>query len=117
MGKPPFFPRRAACAALVLLATSARAEVTVLRAGRLFDPEAGSVAVDQVIVVEDGKVKAVGGGLPAPAGATLVDLRDATVLPGLFDCHTHLCSSIVFRGHGYEAVLSELLAYTTQTTD
>ena len=110
-------PSRVACATLVLLASSAHAEVTVLRTGRLFDPEKGSVAVDQVIVVEDGKIKAVGAGLPAPAGATLVDLKDATVLPGLFDCHTHLCSSVAFHGHGFEAVMSELLAYTTQTTD
>ena len=117
MSERPSFPCRAACAVLVLLASTAQAEVLVLRAGRLFDPEKGSVAVDQVIVVEDGKIKAVGAGLPAPAGATLVDLTDATVLPGLFDCHTHLCSSVAFHGHGFEAVMSELLAYTTQTTD
>jgi imidazolonepropionase-like amidohydrolase len=117
MSMRPAFPSRAACAALVLLATTAEAEVTVLRAGRLFDPETGTVAVDQVIVVEDGKIKAVGAGLPAPAGAAVVDLKDATVLPGLFDCHTHLCSSVAFHGHGFEAVLSELLAYTSQTTD
>ena len=39
------------------------------------------------------------------------------MLPGLFDCHTHLCASISFRGRGLDAFLSDLLAYTSQTTE
>ncbi len=86
---------RRTAAALVLLAlcAAARAQVTVIKAGRLVDPEAGTVAVDQAIVVEGRKIKAVGPNVPAPAGAALIDLSAYTVLPGLFDAHTHLCES------------------------
>jgi imidazolonepropionase-like amidohydrolase len=83
--------------ALLLLAAScapAPGQTTVIRAGRLIDPEAGTAAQNQVIVVEGGKVKAVGAGVEIPRGAALIDLSRSTVLPGLFDAHTHLCLTI-----------------------
>ena len=67
---------------------------TVIRAGRLVDPEAGTAAPNQLIVVEGGKVKAVGTGVEIPKGANVIDLSRSTVMPGLFDAHTHLCLTI-----------------------
>ena len=77
----------------VLLAPVARldAQVTAIRAGRLIDPEAGTASPNQIIIVEAGRVTAVGPNLPIPADATVIDLSGASVLPGLFDSHTHLC--------------------------
>ncbi len=64
--------------------------VTAVKAGRLVDPETGKSSTNQVILVEGEKIKAVGAALAIPAGATVIDLSDFTVLPGLVDAHTHL---------------------------
>ena len=65
-------------------------QVTAIKAGRLVDPEAGTVLNDQVILIRDNKIEAVGKGLAIPADAKVIDLSQMTVLPGLIDCHTHL---------------------------
>lgn len=75
----------------ILVGVRAQAQVTAIKAGKLIDPETGATAVNQVILVEGKKITAVGAGLQIPAGASVVDLSNATVLPGLFDAHTHLC--------------------------
>ena len=78
--------------ALLLWAFSsiAAAQVTAVRAGRLLDPDSGTVLTDQFIVIDKGKIQAVGSALAIPMGAKVIDLSDMTVLPGLIDCHTHL---------------------------
>ncbi|HET9275919.1 MAG TPA: amidohydrolase family protein [Gemmatimonadales bacterium] len=68
----------------------AAAQVTAIRAGRLVDPEAGTVTAGQVILIENGKFTAVGPNLPIPRGAEVIDLSGLTVLPGLVDAHNHL---------------------------
>jgi imidazolonepropionase-like amidohydrolase len=77
--------------AIACAATSA--QVIVIKAGRLLDPETGTVAVNQIIVVEGRKIKSVGANVQVPSGAQVYDLGAYTVMPGLFDAHTHLCQS------------------------
>jgi len=66
------------------------AQTTVVRAGRLIDPETGTVTAKPVIVIEGGRIRSIGSDAPAPKGAELIDLGDLSVLPGLVDAHTHM---------------------------
>ena len=92
--RPKNFARTLIALALVALCcASARAQVTVIKAGRLVDPDAGTAASNQTIVVEGRRIKSVGANVQVPAGAQVIDLSAYTVLPGLFDSHTHLCQS------------------------
>ena len=74
----------------VALSASAAEPVTVVRAARLYDGKADAVVSPGVIVVSDGRIAAAGTSAAVPAGARVVDLGDATLLPGLMDAHTHL---------------------------
>jgi imidazolonepropionase-like amidohydrolase len=66
------------------------AQVTALRVGHLVDPETGTVANNQVILVDQGKFTAIGANLSVPPGAQVIDLSQDYVTPGLVDAHNHL---------------------------
>ena len=73
-------------------AQTGQAQVVAIRAGRLFDPKSGTNLVNQVVLVSGDKITDVGpaANIKIPAGARVVDLSKATVLPGLIDGHVHL---------------------------
>ncbi len=60
----------------------------VIKAARLFDGKSDKLIQPGIVVVADGKIQSIGGA--APPNATVIDLGDATLLPGFIDSHTHL---------------------------
>lgn len=83
----------AAASTSVLATRTAAAQTLVVRAARMFDPEAGTVTGPVTVVVEGDQIREVNPAA-APQGAEVVDLGDVTLLPGLIDMHTHLTSDI-----------------------
>jgi len=70
--------------------------VVVLRAARMLDVKAAKEIQNPVVIIEDTRIKAVGAGLAVPAGAEVIDLGSATLMPGLIDAHTHLLQNYDF---------------------
>ncbi|HEY2066588.1 MAG TPA: amidohydrolase family protein [Gemmatimonadaceae bacterium] len=90
-------PLRSLLAALLLPAALAAQQqpakgTVVLRAARLIDGTGAEVVQNGIVVVTDDKIVAVGrdGTVQVPAGARVIDLGDATLLPGFIDAHTHI---------------------------
>jgi len=83
---------RKVLALLVMLPVivAAADKTTVLKAAHLFDGKGDHVVSPGVVVITGGKIVAVGPNAAIPAGAEVIDLGDATLLPGFMDAHTHL---------------------------
>jgi imidazolonepropionase-like amidohydrolase len=90
-------PRFLAASLLALVATVSAAQaqtdkVLAIRAGHLFDSKSGKLLDNQIVLVKDDKITAVGpsDAVQIPADAQVIDLSKSTVLPGLIDGHTHV---------------------------
>jgi imidazolonepropionase-like amidohydrolase len=82
---------------LIGLAASAlvaqqQSTVTAIKAAHLFDGKSEAAVSDAVVLVEGDRITAVGARLAVPANARVVDLGDATILPGFIDAHVHVTS-------------------------
>jgi imidazolonepropionase-like amidohydrolase len=102
-------------------ADAAPPAATVVRAGKLIDVEAGRVLEGQTIVIEGETIREVGSDPAIPPDATVIDLSDAVVLPGLIDAHVHITTQasadyyeMLFRRSFVDhAVLAHLYARRT----
>ena len=79
------------------------AQVVIIRAGRLFDPTSGRMIDHPVVVISADKIQSVSEDKAAVSPtATIIDLGNATILPGFIDVHTHLTMNV--GGGGYEGL-------------
>ena len=79
-----------ACVATVMAAAQPPPATIAIRAARLFDGRSDSLTSDAVVLVQGSRITAAGARLAIPPGAQVVDLGDATILPGFIDAHTHV---------------------------
>jgi len=95
-------------ALLTLLALQQPAPVTAIRGGTLIDGSGGTPTKNAVILVQGGRITAVGTNVQVPAGATVIDLSGETVLPGFIDAHVHLAFRTIGDGDWQHAGLTEM---------
>ena len=65
-------------------------QVVAIRAGKLFDAKSGALVNNQVVLVKGDRITDVGATVQIPAGARVIDLGSATMLPGMIDTHVHV---------------------------
>jgi len=102
--------------ALLMLSLSLSAQQTYIYCGNLVDVEKGKVVSERTIIVEDDLIKDIKNGfVEVPEGSELIDLRNSTVLPGLFDMHVHLESETSKNNYIKPFTLNEAdVAYEAQ---
>jgi imidazolonepropionase-like amidohydrolase len=79
---------------LILLVSTLSAQTIAVRAGHLVDPARATTSDNQIILIQDGKIAAVGPSVNVPADAQVINLPQAWVLPGLVDAHTHITMNL-----------------------
>src|SRR5262245_38103902 len=64
--------------------------VMAVRAARLFDSKAGTILSNQTVIIRGDRITEMGPSVQVPAGATVIDLGNATLMPGMIDTHLHI---------------------------
>jgi imidazolonepropionase-like amidohydrolase len=107
--------RSLALVATLFLAGSLGAQTTtVIRAARLIDGTGAAVVRNGVVVITGDRIVAVGGhdAVTVPTGARIIDLGDATLLPGFVDAHVHLIGRPSGDAQADDELVRDLPAYS-----
>jgi imidazolonepropionase-like amidohydrolase len=86
-------------------------QVVAIRAGHLFDAKSGNMVNNQIVLIKGERITDVGPNVQVPREATLIDLSNATVLPGMIDTHVHVVTG------GETAAQRAIIAVANAQTD
>ncbi len=101
-------------ALLICSLALAQPQITAIKCGRLIDGKSDKAIENTVIIIEGNKIKEVGRNLTIPTKAKVIDLSNATVLPGLIDTHTHVLLQGDITAEDYDVqLLKESIPYRT----
>ncbi|MFD2587331.1 amidohydrolase family protein [Croceitalea marina] len=83
--------------AFLITSLTINAQNTVIKAGHFFDARNGKMLENQIIVIQDGKIKEIGTNPKFSDTDSIIDLSNSWVLPGLMDCHVHITANLPYR--------------------
>jgi imidazolonepropionase-like amidohydrolase len=93
-------------------AQPAAGQPVVLKAAHLFDAVSGKLTDHGMVLVDGGRIVAVGSNIKVPAGARVIDLGDATLLPGFIDSHVHL--SMEMSDNWYKDFYNDMMRFPAE---
>ncbi len=102
------------CLSAGIALTAQSRQVVVLKAAHLFDSVSGRLSENGMVLVEGGKITAVGHVLQVSPDARVIDLGDATLLPGFIDCHVHMDGQM--SDEWYKDFYSRVMRFPTEQT-
>ena len=114
-----FFPkhgcmRKLLLAGFILCSYLVNAQVTAIKCGKLIDGKNDQPLLNKALLIEGNMIKDIVEQSAIPRNATIIDLNNKTVLPGLIDCHTHVLLQGDITSEDYnEQLLKESIPYRT----
>ncbi len=101
-------------AAFLISSSVSFSQQIVIKCGRLIDGKSEKPQENVTILVQGNRIKEIGPNIGIPSGATVIDLSQATVLPGLIDAHTHVLLQGDITSEDYDKqLLKESIPYRT----
>ena len=87
-----------------------QSDIQIIKAGLLIDGNGGEPIVEPVVVISGKRIASIGpaGSVEEPTDATVIDVGNRTILPGLFDCHIHLAAFNCDTFHNYRVSFWEV---------
>ena len=101
---------------LLLLINILLSQTVAIKAGNLIDPATGKILANQIIIIENSKITVVGSNIKIPGSSEIIDLSAFSVLPGLIDVHTHLCTDVDVDTSWRGQVTERFTSYILQTS-